>query len=58
MNKDIMSDRVAILLALSEERAQPVPNEAVLQACESALRCMPDLKEHVALHIEMSQPRE
>lgn len=32
-----MSNRMAVLLALSDEQAQPVPSETVIQCCEMFL---------------------
>lgn len=54
MTKDPMSDRAAILLALMDERSRPDASETVIFACETALQKMPDLKERVKLHIEMT----
>ena len=49
-----MSNRVAILLALMEEEKRPDPSEAVIVACQAALRSMPDFSEYAKTHIELA----
>jgi hypothetical protein len=51
-----MTTRMHVLLTLAD--AQKEGNEAVITACEVALRNMPDFKERCALHIELSQKEE
>lgn len=55
---DLMSERMKVLLVLGEERSHARPNEAVVTACEVALRNMPDLEERVRMYIELSQGDE
>jgi hypothetical protein len=56
---DYLSQRLHILLAIDKEQREEKPCLGFIEACQVALRVLDyDLKNRVALHIELSQPDE